>query len=218
MRTNIRSENKKKILLPIILFTIMFELNSLAQSSKETASDEPKRVGMHEMDPTGGKHPNEGIRGRFNKMKTEDSNKYIHNWVKLPDFQALRVESEELYSFTPKYGTTSVVTFIASWCMPCQQLIGYMLDLEKKYKKTNTEFIYVFTQDSLEDAQGFIKTYNMNGTNVLANSKMYETYHQPELPAVYVGDRYNWLIFRESRVKREGLKNLDEFLRLHTSF
>ncbi|MGE0174500.1 MAG: TlpA family protein disulfide reductase [Oligoflexales bacterium] len=142
---------------------------------------------------------------------------YTHKWIKFPEFSAQDVQTEQTVDFKHKWGEATVVVFLASWCLPCQQLIKELMRIEKKYQKNYTKFIYVFSHDTREDALGFRKTYNLKGLSILSTGELLNAFHQPELPSIYVADRYGWLVTRYLDTNFEHLKDLDKFLYLHTT-
>ena len=114
-------------------------------------------------------------------------------------------------------GQSLVAIFIASWCLPCQVLIGDIKELEKKYELRHTRFIYIFAHDTRKDAEGFRETYQIGKNALTADVQMMKDFHQPELPSIYVSDRQKWVVWRSVGLKREDIAELDEFFDYHTS-
>jgi len=140
------------------------------------------------------------------------TNFYVHTWIAMPGFTAARLDGENEQETTqPTKGRTMVLVFLASWCEPCQQMMPEMQRLQRHYQKLNTDFIYIFSHDTRDDALGFIKEFNL-GKAYLANQSVLKTYHAPELPSIYVGDRHGWLVHRYLKVTAADLGKLDAML------
>jgi thiol-disulfide isomerase/thioredoxin len=146
------------------------------------------------------------------------TNKYIHKWVKMPELHGRSVVSEENFRFTTERGMAEVVIFLASWCLPCQQIIMEIKRLEEKYRERHTRFLYVFTHDTLVDAKGFAQAYKLEGALMMANAKILEDFHQPELPTIYLADRMEWITMRLVDADAKALAKLDKFLDVHTAY
>ncbi|MBP9708155.1 MAG: TlpA family protein disulfide reductase [Oligoflexales bacterium] len=149
------------------------------------------------------------------------SESYVHQWIKFPHISAQKVVSAELNSVVKKLdhkivkGEANVVFFIASWCIPCQELISAMKDLEQKYHAGAVNFIYVFTHDTSADAAQFIEKNPLSNA-VLANDEVLRFFRNPPLPSFYVGDKHGWLTMRRTKFNAQALKELDDFLKLQT--
>ena len=141
---------------------------------------------------------------------------YVHNWKTFPTITGKRVTGGKL-TIKPQKGQALVAVFLASWCLPCQKLINDIKALEKKFSKRHTRFVYIFAADTVADAQGFRKAYNLGKNAMVANVKLMKEFNQPELPSIYVADRQTWMIWRAVNVKRENLTELDKFLEYHTA-
>ncbi|SMF29695.1 TlpA family protein disulfide reductase [Pseudobacteriovorax antillogorgiicola] len=148
-----------------------------------------------------------------NNITTE----YVHSWKKFPTIAGQAVGRDAFISVKPTRGKAVVAVFIASWCLPCQVLIQDIKAMEKKFEMRHTRFVYVFAHDTKADAEGFRRTYKIGSNGLLANVELMKTFHQPELPSIYVSDRKTWLVWRAVGVKREQLAELDEFLDYHTA-
>lgn len=148
----------------------------------------------------------------------EISNSYVHRWLPMPSFTAEGLgENAGPMSVAPRPGRMTVVLFLASYCEPCQQMMEDYLRLEKKYRRLSTDFVYVFAHDTKDDAQGYMKEFDMT-RGVLANFDALKAYHNPKLPTVYVGDRHGWLMTRFEEAKGQDLARLDELLKRLTAF
>ena len=145
------------------------------------------------------------------------TDRYVQHWVPMLGFSAAPVGSSEQEQVQPRPGRALVVVFLASWCEPCQQLMPEILRLEKHYNKLNTDFVYVFTHDTGDDAAGFMKEFALEHA-YLANQDVLKIYHNPELPTIYVGDRHKWLAGRFVNVSQQDLAKLDNLLRPMTAY
>ncbi len=128
-----------------------------------------------------------------------------------------RLSDERRHTYTAERGYVLVTMFLASWCLPCQQIIRDTLELEEKYRGRHTKFLYVFAQDTLIDAQGFQKAYKLGDNAALADGKILESFHQPELPSFYISDRNQWMTMRRLAAEKGDLIEIDQFLEIHTA-
>ena len=151
---------------------------------------------------------------------------YVHSWISFPKVpKTKKVVTGAEYSYTPKKGKAAVVIFVASWCQPCQLMIPKLVEIEKKYSKLHTDFIYVFTHDRQKDARDFVlhvrkqfkdkdsPNFRPLDTSILATQKLLNNFHTPSPPGIYVGDRHAYLNRRFLRVRPEKLPELDDYLR-----
>jgi thiol-disulfide isomerase/thioredoxin len=143
--------------------------------------------------------------------------KYVHRWVAFPGFKATRLDRRESTPVTPRDGRVTVLVFLASWCVPCQQQIREFKRIEEKYQGRFTDFIYIFAHDTESDARGFSNVYKLGNNAMMASANVLEAFHQPELPTYYVSDRYKWLVLRRINTRKQDLDQLDQFLSLHTA-
>ncbi len=146
------------------------------------------------------------------------SQHYVHQWVSFPALQGKTLEGDKTFIYTPKKGRVIVSVFLASWCLPCQELTKPLQKLEEKYKRRYTDFVYVFAHDTEADARGFAKAYAIGKNGITASAPLLEAFHQPELPSIYVGDRYGWLVMRKLNAEAGDILALDKFLELQTAF
>ncbi len=147
----------------------------------------------------------------------EPSDHYVHRWIPMPPFAATEVMTQEAMQIAVKPGRAQVILFLASWCEPCQALMGDYIRLQKKYSRLNTDFIYVFAHDTKDDAEGFMKEYGMK-QGFLANQELLKAFHNPELPTIYVADRHGWLATRMVKATNKEVQDLAEFLKPITAY
>lgn len=148
----------------------------------------------------------------------EITDKYVHKWLKFPDALGKQIPDGTPITVTPRPGEAAVYIFLASWCLPCQKLAPQFKALQTKYKHRASRFIYVFAHDTLKDAAGFAKSYGLSGEMMLASQDMLKQFHEPELPALYLGDRTGWLTWRAVQAANNDVLALDKFLEKHTGF
>jgi len=144
------------------------------------------------------------------------SNSYVHNWIKLPVLtgNSIRGEKKEQRSI---FGIVDVIIFVASYCVPCQQLTGYIRDLEQKYEDQNVRFTWVFAQDLAENARGFAEKYRIEKA-LVADDRILKAWKNPELPSLFVGDRYGWLLALFPSATPREIKEVDRILAMTASF
>jgi len=145
------------------------------------------------------------------------SHKYTHSWVYFPEFIATDIKSGKTVDFKPVRGIANVLVFIASWCVPCQQIIADIKKLERTYSPIHTRFIYIFSQDTKQDAAGFINDYGLSN-GIFADKDLLAKYHNPELPSIYLGDRHRCLTARSIATSPKDLGTLGNALRYLTAY
>ncbi len=147
----------------------------------------------------------------------EASDHYVNRWIPMPAFAATDVLTKETTQIGVRKGRAQVILFLASWCEPCQQLMGDYIRVQKKFSRLNTDFVYVFAHDTKDDAEGFMKEYGMK-RGYLANHEVLKAFHNPELPTIYVADRHGWLAMRMVKATTKEVQDLAEFLRPITAY
>ena len=144
--------------------------------------------------------------------------KFWQSWVPMLGFDALRLQGGvDTKRIDPTEGRMLIVVFLASWCVPCQQLMPDIIRLEKRYQALNTDVVYVFAHDTREDAESFIKEFKLQN-GYLASMDVFKIFHNPELPTIYVGDRRKWLAARYVKATKEDVAKLDELAKYLTAF
>lgn len=151
-------------------------------------------------------------------MRTTDT--YTQGWIPFPALTLKSIEepSAKALSIKAQKGRVQIVVFLASWCIPCQQLMPDLKRIAASYKAKYTDIVYVFAHDTELDAKAFSDYHKVSSLAYLGTAKVLEDFHQPELPALYMSDRYGWLIYRKLNLKTTELKDIEKFLELHTSF
>ncbi len=146
------------------------------------------------------------------------TNKYVGSWVPFPALALKTMDTLQPEQVQATKGRVLIVAYLASWCVPCQQIIPDLKKLAAKYQEKYTDLVFVFAHDTEPDARAFASYHKLEGKAYLGTAKALEDFHQPELPSIYVADRYGWLVYRKLNVKPGDLTELDTFLELHTSF
>lgn len=146
------------------------------------------------------------------------SGTYVKQWIAFPALNLKILDSSEPLEKKAPKGRIQLVVFIASWCVPCQQIIDDFTRLEAKHKAKYTDLIYVFAHDTEADARAFAKFHKIEDKAFLGTAKMLEDFHQPELPSVYASDRYGWLAYRKLNIKESEIAELDTFITKHSVF
>ena len=151
-------------------------------------------------------------------MKTTD--KYIQGWISFPalSLKSMDDPTADPLSIKAQKGRVQIVVFLASWCLPCQQLMPDLKRIAETYQSKYTDIVYVFAHDTEPDAKAFSNYHKISKSAYLGTAKVLEDFHQPELPSLYMSDRYGWLIYRKLNLKTPDLKEIEKFLDLHTSF
>ena len=180
----------KCLVINIICLSFFLNLSALAEEKKEPISFDIKSYGK--------------------------ANGYVNNWIPLPEIKGKTIFNDAI-TLKPEPGVANVIIFIASWCVKCQQIIGFIQDLEKKYDLPSIKFTYVFSHDLQEDSYGFAKEYHIKN-GIVTNHKILHDYHNPDLPSIFIGDRNGWLLHRMIDVSTNDLGKLDNILHLLSAY
>lgn len=147
---------------------------------------------------------------------------YVHRWVNFPEIKAEKLNGTPLV-LKAERGYITVVYFLASWCIPCQELTGAFQQLEKKFKRSPIRFVYVFSHDIRAEAVGFSKEFHMDSKEstsqvLLAGHDLLKSFHNPELPSIYVSDRDQFLLTRYIKAGPKQIEDLEKALGTLTSY
>ena len=143
--------------------------------------------------------------------------KYVHSWIAFPVISGKKLGKDAIVTVTPKKGVATVAIFLASWCVPCQEQINFFKRLQTTFEKRYTQFVFILAHDLEQDALNFVQHYKLEGEMILADVKLMDSFHLPNLPAVYIGDRYGWLSWRGLALNKDKHESLYEFLDLITA-
>ncbi|MCX6129219.1 MAG: hypothetical protein NTX25_09185 [Proteobacteria bacterium] len=198
----------------VIMTFLLHGVNAKASDAKPASHDAPAATpGSQKKSET----KSEPSHGAAVGIIPSRSDHYVHHWFEFPKIHGIGVENQESMLVKPKLGRVTVLVFLASWCLPCQQQIRNFRQIEDKYRDRYTDFVYIFAHDTHADARGFSGVYKLGDNALIASAEVLEAFHQPELPSFYVADRYNWMIMRRIKTQSSDLKELDSFLDLHTA-
>ncbi len=141
---------------------------------------------------------------------------YVHSWFKIPVITGQRLGVAGNLTFRPRKGRFSVIVFLASWSEPAQTMMKELKYIEKKFSQLDTDFLYVFAHDTRDDAEGFLKQFDIS-SGMLANDKVLGAYKVQHLPTIYVGDRAGWLSQFYVNTERKDIADLRKYLKLQTA-
>jgi thiol-disulfide isomerase/thioredoxin len=142
---------------------------------------------------------------------------YVHSWEPFPTIDATDL-SDHPISIPSYEGYVSVVYFLASWCIPCQELIPKLKDIENQYKNYDMDFYYIFSHDTKEEVVQMLKNTQLQGTILFSTFDLLKNFHNPPLPSVYIGDRIGWLNYRIEKWDVTQIDKLKTKLDLFTIF
>lgn len=161
----------------------------------------------------------EGPKAERPEILQERFDTYISDWLKMPALIGRSVsESQSDFSYKPIYGRATVVVFLASSCIACQEHMERIKRLEDRYSQLFTDFIYVFVSDSNKDAMDFAKEFKISDTNLVhANDELLMLYKNPRLPSIFIGDRHGWIADFHMDVSAKEISLVENFLKLMTA-
>jgi thiol-disulfide isomerase/thioredoxin len=126
-----------------------------------------------------------------------------------PPFTAEVIGRQQTIDYKPQKGRAALIIFVASWCEPCQVLMPEFKQLARKYASDSTDVFFVFAHDTKQDATGFVKEHQLTQTSVLANVDLLISFKNPELPSIYIADRWTYLGERFIKVKKSDIDAID---------
>lgn len=150
------------------------------------------------------------------KSKMELTDGYVHEWIPFPTFNATALPDGSKFDFKPERGQMTIVVMVATWCAPCVKLMPDILRLEARTARLPVRFVHVFTHDTKQDATGFMAEYGMKAA-VLANHGVLEAFKNPDLPAIFVADRNNWMLMRYIKATPSDLAEVEESIKYLTA-
>lgn len=150
------------------------------------------------------------------KSKIEHTNTYVHEWIPFPTFDAIALPNGGKLSFKPTRGEMSVIILTASWCTPCVKLMPEILRLQARTARLPVRYIQIFTHDTKQDAMAFMKEYKIRSAG-LATHEVLATFKNPELPAIFVGDRNKFMLARYLKASRENLAEVEDAIKYLTA-
>jgi thiol-disulfide isomerase/thioredoxin len=127
-----------------------------------------------------------------------------------PSFSAPTLGDNSKLNFKPQSGHAAMIFFVSSWCEPCQVLVPDFKQLARKYSNKDVDILFVFAHDTKDDAKGFIKEFQIPQQSVLANLQILTAFKNPDLPSVYIGDRWGYLAERFIKIKKADIDQIDQ--------
>lgn len=203
---------------PTLLRTaaLIFFLTSVVSEHAQASAPEEKKEEKHEEKPAaksehgGGEHGEAaapaapaGPNRHYNPGPVEEFPKVI---------TGVDILTGETYTYNVKRGRVPMVFFVASWCESCQQLMPQIKVIANKFSRSYTDVIYVFAHDTKSDAAAFAKEHKLAGHLLLADHEILKAFKNPSLPAVYVGDRYNYIGNRFLKFTAADLNTLSDYM------
>ncbi|MDD9951239.1 MAG: hypothetical protein OXT67_06695 [Zetaproteobacteria bacterium] len=135
---------------------------------------------------------------------------YVHKWLYFPALIGMDLSgARKVIKARP--GTLEIYVSLASWCVPCQDMVKEMMRLEEKYKDRDCRFTYVFYHDVPADVKGFLRRYPVR-RYILASDQVRQVLHNPNLPGVYVADRWGWIMARRMFRQKSDVEFLDRLI------
>lgn len=137
----------------------------------------------------------ESISGSSSYLKSMPGG-YVHKWTKIPALKGFDLSGGTVL-LEPIPGKLTVIMFMASWCVPCQDMIAEMRDLDKKYAPYGVNFYYGFSHDMPTDVRGFVRERKISPERTsLITDESLKDFRDPLLPTLYLADRKGWIIDR----------------------
>jgi thiol-disulfide isomerase/thioredoxin len=162
----------------------------------------------------GGKKEEEKSAETKSKMELTDG--YVHEWIPFPAFGAIALPGGDKFAYKPARGEMTVVFMVATWCAPCVKMMPEILRMQARTARLPVRYINVFTHDTKQDATGFMKEHGMK-SGVLATHEVLATFKNPELPAIYVGDRNSFMLMRYLKASPADLAEVEESVKYMTA-
>jgi thiol-disulfide isomerase/thioredoxin len=150
------------------------------------------------------------------KSKMELTDGYVHEWIPFPAFGAIALPGGDKFAYKPARGEMTVVFMVATWCAPCVKMMPEILRMQARTARLPVRYINVFTHDTKQDATGFMKEHGMK-SGVLATHEVLATFKNPELPAIYVGDRNSFMLMRYLKASPADLAEVEESVKYMTA-
>ncbi len=208
-------------IMTLLLPSVNVKASGAKEASPEAHGSAPSKDEHSTAKPATSQDGHGGKAGEHGDAKAgpppSKTDHYVHRWLAFPTVTALNLGRERAEEIKPVPGRVTILVFLASWCVPCQQQIREFKKIEDKYRDQYTDFVYIFAHDTESDARGFSKVYQLGSNAMLASASVLEAFHQPELPSFYVSDRYKWLVMRRLNTQKKDLDELGQFLSLHTA-
>lgn len=143
---------------------------------------------------------------------------YIQNWQAFPSASGYLVGREDFLTIEAVTGQIELVVFLASWCLPCQEMIQDLEKISRDFEGKNVRITYIFAHDTSSDALGFLEAYQVKTPAILGTPKILKDFSQPELPSLYLSDKRGWYVLDYKSFKPNDLEKLRKYLNIVTIF
>lgn len=178
-------------IIPLLFLTLLeFAMPPAAFSNEAPKKDEHSGAGER-----GGKAEvaSEAAQDSYSKLESFPGG-YVHKWTKIPSLKGFDLSGGTIL-LEPAPGKLTVVLFMASWCIPCQDMIAEMRALDKKYAPYGVNFYYAFSHDMQTDVRGFVRERKIapERTSSITDESM-KDFRDPLLPTLFLADRKGWII------------------------
>lgn len=187
----------------IIFLSLMLTVALDAWAASESAPATPPKAATAQPP-----EKSEMVKKAESRTITDD---YVHHWISFPSGSGQSIAGGE-NTLKAKKGYITVVFFIASWDIKSQELLHRLQKLEQLYQDLATNFVYVFSHDTYDDAVAFAKDAGLSN-GLIAGHELHKNFHHPKIPSIYVGDRAGWLTARFLDVTLKDIDELDLYLR-----
>ncbi len=138
----------------------------------------------------------------------------IPSYTEIADLTGTSIWEGKETSVKAERGQASVVIFLGTWCIDCQNLLDKIQVLDRIFRSKNIDFSYVFSNDIREDALGFSKEFGISpqANALLADKEVKKNFKYPVAPSIFISDKNRFLAKRFSPMKPEDLPKLEEKL------
>jgi thiol-disulfide isomerase/thioredoxin len=213
-----RKKTLKHLNLLVFFFIALFATPALAGDppKADEHGGKPSKASDKKPDGKKGAKKEDAKAAPEAKSKMEHTDGYVNEWIPFPPFNAIALPGLEKFSYKPTRGEMTVVVMLATWCAPCVKMMPEILRLQARTARLPVKYLNIFTNDTKQDAIGFMTEHGMK-SGVLATHEVLATFKNPELPAIYVGDRNSWMLMRYLKATPENLAEIEESIRYLTA-
>lgn len=211
--------NKKRIVFSVILTGVLGVFQTHVQAESPPPKDhaeKSEKPAKKEREPISPEAEEEAARIISAESFILSPN-YVYRWVNFPSLEGENI-NQKTEKINPELGYVSVAFFLATWCIPCQEILEDFKKIEAKYKDKPVHFYYVFSHDVKPDILGFQKEFTLADNILIANHDILKKFHNPQLPTIYVGDRHKFLLTRYVKPTSKELTELDTLLKYLTVY
>jgi peroxiredoxin len=111
-----------------------------------------------------------------------------------PDFTSRDIRDEKiiLKNYRGKY---VLLSFWATWCLPCVAELPAMREIRKSTTDQKLEMISISFDKDLQTLQQYLKTHEMNWVNIYYDEKMSKQYGVSSLPRLFLIDDQGRVVY-----------------------